>query len=122
MFLPSLLFFWQYWGLNSGPCSWLARALPLQLLLLALFFLFVIFQLGYCVCAPSLPGLPSFYLCLSHSWDDKRTPPLPACLLRRDLANFLVGLALNCGPPNLSLTSSWDSRHQPLCLAPFLTF
>jgi hypothetical protein len=28
--------------------------------------------------------------------------------------NYFLGLALNCDPPNLSLTSSQDYRHEPL--------
>jgi hypothetical protein len=30
------------------------------------------------------------------------------------LANFLPELALNCHPPNLHLSSSWNYRHEPL--------
>jgi hypothetical protein len=34
------------------------------------------------------------------------------------LVNYLLGLASNLHPPNLSLKSSWDYRHEHGCLAP----
>jgi hypothetical protein len=43
-------------------------------------------------------------------------------LVKRNLANFLPGLASNFYPVNFCLPSSWDYRLEPLCPARLLLF
>jgi hypothetical protein len=65
-------------------------------------FCFVIFQVG------SHSDYDPLTYCLPHNWDHRCVPPQPAYWLRRGLNNFLSGLVLNFGLPNLSLPSSLD--------------
>jgi hypothetical protein len=63
------------------------------------------------------PGLRSFYLHFSNSWDDKHSPLCPAYWLRWCLANFYLGSTSNHGLLNLYLPSSLDYKCEPLHLA-----
>jgi hypothetical protein len=57
------------------------------------------------------------YLCFLDSLDHRHTP-----CFEMGLINSLPVLASNHDSPNLYLHSSWNFRHEPLCLAAFSSF
>jgi hypothetical protein len=68
MVLLMLLIFWQYWGLNSGPCDCWAGTLPLKTHT-SPFCFFLFFQVGpWVFFCPGQPG-PRIFLHLLCSWD-----------------------------------------------------
>jgi hypothetical protein len=79
------------------------------------FLALVIFPVESHVILPRADLRPhSSYLHLPHIAGITDMPPLPACLLRWGLTNFLPGLASDHDSPDLHLSHSWyyNVRHQ----------
>jgi hypothetical protein len=106
-----------YQGLNSGPV--LARQAPYYLSHAFSPFASVIFSNKVFFLCLGQPGLRSSHFCFPLSWDDRHVPLYPGkChLWRWGLKNLILpGLASNCDPPDLHLSSSEDCRFEPPCL------
>jgi hypothetical protein len=53
-----------------------------------------------------------------YCWSHASSPFCSGYFGDGGLANYLPRLALNQSPPNLSLLSSWDYRHETLAPSP----
>jgi hypothetical protein len=109
------MYFWHYWGLNSGSCTCWVGAIPLEPHFQPLFAL-VIFQIGSCIFAQ---GQPPTMIPLPVAFHIARTTGLyhHACLFLKWVSlSFVFWLASNHNLPD-HWQSIWDYRHRIPCLA-----
>jgi hypothetical protein len=132
-FMPKALWggYWHFCVLGVFCCccywhtrSWilvsylLGRHSTTWAILLALLAL-AIFEIGSCFMPGKLRPWSSCS-CFLCGWDDRHAPPRPA--IGWHLANILPRLTSNYNPPNLHLSSSWEYRLEPPCLAIYLFY
>jgi hypothetical protein len=70
--LTDTVIFFQYWNLNSGPCTCQASKCSLTWAMTQVFFALVCFQIRFHAFYPANLGLWSSYICLLSSWDYRR--------------------------------------------------
>jgi hypothetical protein len=115
------IYFWQQWGLNSGPCVTARQVLYHLVSTSRPFFAFNYSSGRFWMFCPGLASDcdPPTYIFLG-SWDHRDMPPCLVYLLGRGVfLAFLPRLALNCDPLDLRLLSRWDHRHEQPHLAIF---
>jgi hypothetical protein len=94
-------FFLWYWDLNSGSCSNYHLSHTLSTFCFSYFWNKVL-----CIWLGQF-GLGSSYLWYPHSWVDRCVLPHLAIGWDGSLTNCLLGMVLNCNPPDFQLLISW---------------
>jgi hypothetical protein len=106
------VFFWWYWSLNSGPCTW---AMPWVLFALVIFSGRVF---SFCLGLTSNRHPPTYSLL--NSWNYKCKPPHTACLLRWGLTGFFAWAGFRSWssqflPPEYPVLQVWAIMGEVFC-------